>query len=330
MWRLRDLIQFYFKKNAGRFFVNILVPVFVALLFHYIFRQDYFLNLLGVMTVGFLFGVPMLMGALTVMLSKREDVESRTFCALMPWVNIVVFMILTLAFNTEGWGCWVMATPLFMGMSTIGGLIARHYKLRDRNKMPVSLAIVFLPFIVAPLEHWIGNIPGQYKADTQIDIHAPAAKIWENVTRVREIPASQDKGWLTKFMNFPRPVKAELDYTRVGGVREAVFTGGLVFHETVTAYQEQQKMAFTIQANPYDIPSTTMDEHIVIGGAFFDVLNGTYELEQLGDNYYRVHLYSYYKLNTTFNFYASIWAGWIMKDIQGNILQVLKSRCENK
>jgi hypothetical protein len=88
-------------------------------------------------------------------------------------------------------------------------------------------------------------------------------------------------------------------------------------------------MNFSITADPHDIPSTTMDEHIVIGGDYFDVLDGTYELQQLNDSTYRIHLYSHFKLSTTFNFYASWWAGWIMKDIQNNILQVIKQRAEN-
>ena len=107
-----------------------------------------------------------------------------------------------------------------------------------------------------------------------------------------------------------------------------MFSNGLVFHEKVTAYTHQQKMQFTIKANPQEIPSTTMDEHVVIGGNFFDVLNGTYELEKLSGNTYRLHLYSHFELTTTFNFYASWWAHWIMTDIQNNILQVVKYRAQ--
>ena len=87
-------------------------------------------------------------------------------------------------------------------------------------------------------------------------------------------------------------------------------------------------MVFTIKANPHEIPSTTMDKHVVIGGNYFDVLTGTYELEKLAENKYRLHLYSHFKMNTTFNFYAGLWGKWIMKDIQNNILQVEKKRAE--
>jgi hypothetical protein len=71
-----------------------------------------------------------------------------------------------------------------------------------------------------------------------------------------------------------------------------------------------------------------MDKHIVVGGDFFDVLYGTYELKKIVAKTYRLHLYSNFKLNTTFNFYASIWAGWIMQDIQQNILKIIKQRAE--
>jgi hypothetical protein len=148
------------------------------------------------------------------------------------------------------------------------------------------------------------------------------------VTRVHEIPEEQDKGCLTKLLNFPRPIKAELTYEGTGAYREAIFSNELVFHETVTEYEDQKKMCFTIRALPHEIPLTTMDEHLVIGGKYFDVLNGTYELEKRNDNTYRLHLYSNFKLTTTFNFYASLWVNWIMKDIQNNILQIEKTRAE--
>ncbi len=82
-------------------------------------------------------------------------------------------------------------------------------------------------------------------------------------------------------------------------------------------------------AYPYEIPSTTMDEHILIGGKYFDVLTGTYELERINLKTYRLHLFSSFKLKTTFNFYANWWASWFMKDIQNNILQVIRKRAEN-
>ncbi|MEL6638958.1 MAG: hypothetical protein AAFR05_19535, partial [Bacteroidota bacterium] len=85
-----------------------------------------------------------------------------------------------------------------------------------------------------------------------------------------------------------------------------------------------------IHADPHEIPSTTLDEHVVVGGQFFDVLEGTYELEDLGAGRHRLHLTSSFEIKTTFNFYAGWWGRWIMKDIQANILRVEKRRAEGK
>jgi hypothetical protein len=88
-------------------------------------------------------------------------------------------------------------------------------------------------------------------------------------------------------------------------------------------------MAFTIDADPNEIPPTAMDEHIVIGGKYFDVLEGRYALSP-GPNgkTHRLHLSSKFVLNSPMNWYAGPWARWIMRDIQENILQVLKKRAE--
>ena len=189
---------------------------------------------------------------------------------------------------------------------------------------------MLLPFVLAPCETLLPNLPARYEAYTYADIHAPAARIWANVVRVRTIPEQADHGTLTRFLGFPRPIRAELDYAGVGGSRQAIFSKDLVFKEVVLEYADQKKMRFSITANPHDIPSTTMDKHVVIGGDYFDVLDGTYELERLNDSACRLQLYSHFTLKTTFNFYAALWARWIMKDIQNNILQVIQTRCEGK
>lgn len=249
---------------------------------------------------------------------------------LAPWISIMAFFLITLFLSLEGWACWLMILPVFLFAASLGGLIARRYRLRKyRNeKIQVSL-FVLLPFLISPIERYIGDHPSIYKAYTYIDIDADKAHIWNNVTRVRGITSTEDKGWLTETLGFPRPLRAELNYNGVGGYRKAIFDKGLIFHEQVTNYSDQKFMRFTIKANPHEIPSTTMDEHVVIGGEYFDVIDGTYELERLNNKTYRLHLYSHFKLTTTFNFYAGLWADWIMKDIQNNILQVIKQRAED-
>ena len=318
------------NKKIKSTIIAIGIPVVYAILVRMAFGMrlktwdDYF----QVMSTTFLFLLPTIIGALTVYLSSQEKAKSIAYRIFTPWVPVLLFLILTLAWGIEGWACWIMILPVFLLAASIGGLLGGYLKTHKKNdRLNISL-LVLLPFLVGPIESVIETIPATYKAYTYIDIDAPAEKIWDNVTRVNEIPVEQDKGYLTRMLGFPRPVKAELNFEGVGAYREAIFTKGLVFHETVTEYEDNKKMVFSIKAYPHEIPSTTLDEHVVIGGDYFDVLDGTYELEKLPNGLHRLHLYSHFKMNTTFNFYAGWWGKWIMKDIQNNILQVEKKRSE--
>lgn len=306
----------------------IAIPTGYAIILRLFFGVSTWIELFSVMSISFLFCLPTVVGAMAIYFSNLEQVRKLWYRVFMPWIPILFFLVITLAVALEGWACWLMVLPLFLIAASLGGLLGGYFKMKKQSTRVYISVLALLPLLMSPIEAMVGSIPGTYQAYTFIDINAPADVIWSNVTRVREINEAQDKGWLTQTLGFPRPVKAELNYEGVGAYREAVFTNGLVFHETVSEYIHQQKMVFSIKAYPHEIPSTTMDEHVVIGGTYFDVLNGTYELEKLNDTTHRLHLYSHFKLNTTFNFYASWWAKWIMKDIQNNILQVEKQRAE--
>jgi small basic protein len=306
------------------------IPLIYAIILRFIFGINDWNELFSVMSISFLFCLPTIIGALSVYLSSEENAKRFTYKFFIPWIPILIFLFFTLVIAWEGWACWLMVLPLFLIAASIGGLLGAYLKFRKRNNNVYISILTLMPIFLSPIENFVGAIPGTYKAYTYIDINATQDKIWSNVTRVREIKEEQDKGWLTKSLGFPRPVKAELNFEGVGAYREAIFTNGLVFHETVTEYADKKKMTFSIKAYPHEIPSTTMDEHVVIGGQYFDVLNGTYELEKLNDKTQRLHLYSHFKMKTTFNFYASWWGKLIMKDIQNNILQVVRHRAEKE
>jgi hypothetical protein len=307
------------------------IPVLVAVILRYVFDIKDLQSIWGLMSLTFFVSLPYVVGVLTIYLSSVDKVKSLGYRLFYPWIPIFLFFAITIIFSMEGWACWIMILPIFLIFASLGGITAGHFKLKkskQKNNLHLSLAVL-LPFFIAPIEKAIGEIPGFYKAYTYIDIEAPKEKIWRNVTSVREITKTEDKGSLTNFLQIPRPIKAVLNFEGVGAKREAIFDGGLIFNETVLKYEPEKTMKFSIKANTYEIPSTTFDEHILIGGDFFDVLEGTYELEKLENGKYRLHLYSEFKLTTTFNFYASLWGLWIMTDIQENILKVIKQRSED-
>jgi hypothetical protein len=131
-------------------------------------------------------------------------------------------------------------------------------------------------------------------------------------------------------MGFPRPIEATLSHEGVGGVRHARFERGLYFIETVTYWDPPRSIRFAIAPDPKQTPLTTLDEHVLVGGRYFDVLEGAYRIEPLDGKSVRLHLSSEHRISTHFNAYTSLWSDYLMSEIQQNILLVIKQRAERQ
>ena len=110
------------------------VPVLYAVILRIIFGLDTWRDFFTVMSITFLFCMPTIVGALTVYLSDINKVRKFSYRFFMPWVPVLVFFGLTIAFSLEGWACWIMVLPLFLVAASIGGLIGGYFRLRENDK----------------------------------------------------------------------------------------------------------------------------------------------------------------------------------------------------
>ena len=196
------------KQKLFRLLKVIAIPTLYAIVLRLFFGIETWSGLFSVMSVSFLFCLPTIAGALTVYFSSEEKAMSFKYKFFVPWIPILIFLLLTIAFAWEGWACWLMVLPLFLIAASLGGLIGAYLKLRKKDSKVYISMLTLLPIFISPIESFVGAIPGTYEAYTYIDITSTQNKIWGNVTRVREIKEEQDKGWLTKTLGFPRPSKS--------------------------------------------------------------------------------------------------------------------------
>ncbi|OYU95721.1 MAG: hypothetical protein CFE21_11320 [Bacteroidetes bacterium B1(2017)] len=285
----------------------------------------------GLMTISFLFIVPFVIGLITAY--HQDEITSSRKIALitMPIFAILGLVGISVLSGKEGIICALMALPVFLFMSLLGGFIGVRIFKRNRKTKNVYVSLfVLLPFIIAPLENQLGLTDKVFTEHTTIEIKGSDKLVWDHITRVKEISEIENNSSLFQFMGFPRPIKAELDTLAVGGIRKAIFARGLFFTETVTQMEPNKILAFNIVADPKSTPPKALDEHVMVGGKYFDVLEGKYEIEKLSDSKLILHLTSQFRLSTRFNFYSGLWSKLIMKDIQENILEIIKIRVEAK
>jgi len=286
-------------------------------------------GLWAIMGLSFIFLVPMALGFLVVWFSETQKSWARR--VFQPWLAGLAFMVAAIATHLEGFICVILWLPLVWFMSSLGGVLAgvlRDARASDGSKRLCVAAVALLPFVTGPLESLRERESEIRTAHTSIEIAASPAQVWRQIRSVPRITEAEHGPSWSHRLGFPRPTEAVLEGTGVGSVRYARFEGDVLFVEKVTEWEENKRLSFSIAADTKNIPPTTFDEHVTIGGPYFDVLHGTYWIEPLGPNRVRLHLSSDQRLATGFNVYAGWWTEWVMHDLQDYILRIIKARAE--
>ncbi|MEY4488819.1 MAG: hypothetical protein RIQ79_1327 [Verrucomicrobiota bacterium] len=288
-------------------------------------------DVFAVMTSAFILGVPIALGFVTIWLGESGEKPGWRVCLLRPWEAALVCLAACLALAWEGLICVMLWVPLVLILSSFGGLLAglawRVFRA-DRSRTLCLAVVALAPFAAAPLENLRVAATEIRHVDTHIDIHAGPHTVWQQIKTVPRITEREQRGEFIHWIGFPRPLEARLEGEGIGAVRYATFERDVLFIETITEWVPDQRLAFSIHADAKNIPPTTFDEHVTIGGPYFDVLDGSYRIEALGNGVVRLHLSSRQRLSTGFNFYSHLWTEYLMARLQNYILEVIKTRCE--
>jgi hypothetical protein len=285
----------------------------------------------GVMSVGFIFVLPLAVGFASVFVIERQQPQPVWMWLFVSSAAVVLGIVGTMLVFWEGWICALMFAPIGLIAGMIGGLIAGFWLRHRRRKITgIPLAcVVILPLLITPWEGRAFARQDLRMVENTIEIDAPPAVVWRSIERVPRISSRELEPSWSHTIGFPNPVEATLSNEGIGGVRHATFEGGVLFVETIDEWEPRRRLGFSIRAQTAQIPPTTLDEHVTVGGKFFDVLHGEYVLEPLANGTTQLHLASRHRISTDFNWYAHLWTDAVMSDLQKRILFVVKNRSES-
>ena len=184
---------------------------------------------------------------------------------------------------------------------------------------------LLLPFGLSPVEAQFDKNRHPVETVTSIAINADATAVWAEIGAVDPIAQDEHKLSWIYLIGVPKPHEATLTFHGVGGVRMAEYQNGLRFEEEILEWEENQRLRFTIEEASGIFLPAPMD---MIDGETFDVLEATYEIEELDDGTVLLHLSSQHTLTTRFNRYGAFWTDQLMRTLQNNILEIMKERAE--
>ena len=298
------------------------VYAFLSMLVVYHFHQD--------VSITYIFVLPVILGALPVLFSTKEQLEAYKTYLIMPWLVTFTFFVLSFVTGFEGMICLVIIVGPFLILGSLGAFIFRLIKLKSSGKGTKLYFSLFLPVVVLVFETGLQPSDKTYTVSTDITVNAGQVDVWRHVKNVKDIQAREIRTHFVHLIGVPKPISAELDKEAVGGVRSITWEKGIKFSEKITQWNEGDGFSYDIDVDPSSIPPKTLDEHVMIGGRYFDVLHGSYLLRTVSPGQTRITLRCTYRVSTNLNLYSRVWANFILNDFHEMILEVIKARCENK
>lgn len=277
-------------------------------------------------SIGYIFALPLILGAIPVILSTKAQLKSYLTYLIVPWASVLSFFYLSFISGFEGIICLVIIVGPFLILGSLGAFIYRLIKLKSNGdnskKLYISLTI---PLLILAIESFV--IPNDYygTVTTKTLINTDKETVWKNIKNVKH----EIKPHFIHKIGIPKPLNGELNFEGVGAIRSITWEKGLKFKEQITKWDEGNGFEYNIIVNPDDIPPNTLDEHVMIGGKYFDAVKGSYSIRTINNATQEVTLTSTYRITSTVNFYGKFWTDFIFEDFHKMILEVVKGRCEN-
>ena len=282
----------------------------------------------GLMMTSFLIGVPFLIAALWSVLLARVRKGSLLRTLVSSSVPIVFFVFLAGAFLREGILCVLMAMPLFIGAGLLGSFFGWALDKAAGDRSPKLLAVgLVVPFMLAPVEDQAPPPDALRQVSASVHIQAPPERVWQHINYPTDIRREELAGGWAYRMGVPYPLEARTLDPRVGGLRELRWERGVRFQEEISRYDEGRAIEWRYRFSNESFPPGSLDDHVVIGGRYFDLLDTGYELiPEAGGT--RLAIRVGYRVSTGFNWYAEPWARFLIGDTANVILRFYKQRSE--
>jgi hypothetical protein len=179
------------------------------------------------------------------------------------------------------------------------------------------MSLCVLPIALAPLESQL-SLPYRAGAvERVLLVDASPAEIWERIVNPGGIRSDDVRhAWVFRI-GVPLPLSGTTQETANERVRRVTMGNRVYFDEAITDWQPPRYLRWIYRFHEDSFPPQALDDHVRIGGHYFDLIDTSYTLTPLGEaTELRVRMS--YRVSTQFNWYADPLARLLL----GNVAQV--------
>jgi hypothetical protein len=306
-------------------------PLLAGVLLGLVFRVWLFAgqpgSALSAMGLPFITFVPFAIAAVTIYVAEREQRRSWPYYIYHGMLANVLFVLGTMVIMVEGLICAIVIIPMFAVYGAFAGLVMGMLCRVTNWPKQATYGFVFLPVLLA------GVLPSG-AGDTFIGqrqrtvlIQAPPAQVWRQLHHAPTIAAAElDRAWLYRI-GVPMPMSA---VTRtVGTTLERDITMGKAIHFTQVAseWRENSYVKWQYRFSSDSFPPQALDDHVKIGGHYFDLIDTVYTLTPRG-NATELTVSMTYRVSTQFNWYSKRVAALLFDNFEEAVLDFYARRAE--
>jgi hypothetical protein len=306
-------------------------PLLAGALLGLMFRLIFFVGKPGsnwsAMAMGFVWLVPLAIGAITVYVAERQKRRTMAYYFYAPFLATALAVLGSLLTLVEGMICAILIIPLFALVGMTGGVIMGMICRLTNWPRHAAYSFAVLPLLAALVlpqnhDHQLGTI------ERSVLIQASPAQVWRQISNIRNItPAEMQHAWAYRI-GAPLPISGVTVETPQGRIRQIVWGKGVHFDEVIQQWEPERHVRWTYRFSAESFPAGALDDHVRIGGEYFDLRDTAYTLTQENDAT-RLHLRISYRISTDFDVYVN----WVAQNLLGNfsevILEMYKARSED-
>jgi hypothetical protein len=279
------------------------------------------------MSSGFIYLAPVVVGAVTAFVAEHQARRSLAYHIAASSLANILFVVGTMAILIEGLICAVVILPLFIVLGVMGaGLMLVVCRLTNWPKPTVG-CLVLLPLLLGHVDSGVTLTDSIAEVERSIVVAAPPVIVWQellNTDRIR--PEELEHAWVFRI-GAPLPLEGRMLPDAAQPIRRVRMAKNVYFDEVIEEQRANGWIRWTYRFHPDSFPPYAFDEHVVIGGRYFDVRDTSYELTPIAEGtHLRVTLG--YRISTRFNWYAAPVARWLLGNLADSNLAYYRLRSE--
>lgn len=280
------------------------------------------------MMAAFIYFSPVLVGAITVYVAERSERRTWAYYFYASFSANCLYVLGTIVIMYEGLICALVIVPLFALLGGLGGLLMGAVCRATNWPKQTLYCVGILPLILGIAETEVPFPERTGVVEDRLLIDATPDIIWKQILNAPDIrPDEIQRAWMFRI-GVPTTASGVMLERAGERVRRVTMGKGIYFDEVVTDWHEQNYVRWTYRFYADSFPPTALDDHVKLGGHYFDIPDTSYTLTPIGRQT-ELKLQMHYRVSTRFNWYAEPVARFLLSNLESVNLEFYRRRSEH-